>query len=121
MDMFFPYIREKVLTEIVMEVCQFPDMTELILEMADEDAQELYHHNEDDTTMFDQALEPAAVITDDEHYLHDMAYLADCPMKFEWYDKHELVPDGGWKIAHEEEEMSPVAKTSETEVNINHI
>ena len=50
MDMFSPYIRKKLLTEIVIEVCQFPDMTELILEMADEDAKELYQHNENDTT-----------------------------------------------------------------------
>ena len=88
MDMFSPYIREKVLTEIVMEVCQFPNMTELILEMADEDAQELYHHNEDDTTMFDQAL------------------TGEPMMQFEWYDEHSVIPDGGWTITHEED-MSP--------------
>jgi hypothetical protein len=81
-------------------------------------------------------VEPAAVTTDDEHYLHDMAYLAnltmeiygedakpfdqvmaDHPMEFEWSDRHELLPDGGWKVAHEEEQgkMSPAASISEQE------
>ncbi len=88
--------------------------------------------------MLSPHVEPAAVISDSD-YLHDMAYLAnlimemydevgedtklfepvmaDYPMEFKWYDEHELLPDGGWTIAHEEEEMSPIAKKTETDVN----
>jgi len=98
--------------------------------------------------MISSHVEPTEVITEYENYLYNMAYLAnltmdlvgedtklfdplmaDCPMEFEWTDKHEVVPDGGWTIPHEEEEMSPheeeemspVAKASETEVTSNHI
>ena len=105
-------------------------------------------HDGEYVDMISSHVEPTEVITEYENYLYNMAYLAnltmdlvgedtkrfdplmaDCPMEFEWSDKHEAVPDGGWTIAHEEEElspheeeeMSPAAKASETEVNSNHI
>ena len=84
--------------------------------------------------MIPACVEPSAVIIDsDEHYLQDMACLtmevygedaklfdqvtADHPMVFEWHDEHEVVPDDGWKVVHEEEQvkMSPAASSSENE------
>ena len=67
--------------------------------------------------MLSPHVEPATVITDDENYFRNMAYLTDYPREFKWYDEHELLPDGGWKVVHEEEqeEMSPAASPSENE------
>ncbi len=41
--------------------------------------------------------------------------MADYPIEFEWYDEHELLPDGGWKAIQEEVqgEMSPAASLTE--------
>ena len=88
----------------------------------------------DYVNMIPACVEPSAVIIDsDEHYLQDMACLtmevygedaklfdqvtADHPTVFEWHDEHEVVPDDGWKVVHEEEqgEMSPAASSSENE------
>ena len=67
--------------------------------------------------MLSPHVEPATVITDDENYFRNMAYLTDYPREFKWYDEHELLPDGGWKVVHEEEqeEMSSAASPSENE------
>jgi hypothetical protein len=38
--------------------------------------------------------------------MFDQALTGEPMMHFEWYDEHSVIPDGGWTIAHEEEEIN---------------
>ena len=97
--MFSPCVKEKPSAASIDSEHFLEDMTslaKLILETADEDAKEVYQDDKNGATLFDRVV-------------------ADHPMEFEWYDEHSLLPDGGWEMNHNEEEMSPIACNSETE------
>ena len=93
--MFSPCVVEKAFaTDDDLESCHLPDMTELVFERQEEDAKEVYQEDEDGATLFDRVVD-------------------DYPMKFDWYDEHTLLTDGGWEIVRDEEqEMSPPAASN---------
>ncbi len=72
--------------------------------------------------MLSPHVEQATVITDDENYFLNMAYLTDYPREFKWYSEHELLPDGGWKVVRRRKCLPPQApqRTSTTPFD-NHL
>jgi hypothetical protein len=98
-NMFSPCVVVKAFeTDEDLESCHLPDMTELVFERQEEDANEVNQEDEDGATLFDRVVD-------------------DYPMKFDWYDEHTLLTDGGWEIVRDEEqEMSPPAASNSENV-----